>query len=168
MKNTYRFIATALLLSTIWTARAQVSEALAGSAETNPSTRATLPGLAQTVFDYYLQIQTALAQDSLENVAVNAGAVAEIARKDTTGAFSPQLGKRAEALAEAKDLRAARQTFKAVSGYLIQYLKTNKVPTGTYHEVHCPMANVNWLQTGHTVRNPYFGGPMLRCGTFES
>jgi hypothetical protein len=148
MKNACLFIAAALLLTRTWTASAQGSEPPAGSAEINSSPPAALPGAAQTVFDYYFQIQTALAQDSLDNVAINAEAMAEIARKDTTGAFSPQLASQADAMAKAKDLPAARQPFKAVSGYLIQYLRANSVPAGTYHELYCPMKNLMWLQIG--------------------
>lgn len=125
-------------------------------------------GAVQTVFDYYFKIQTALAQDSMESVAVNASVIAEIVRKDTASGFPSPLANQADALAKAKDIAAARQTFKAVSGYLIQYLKASSVPIGTFHEVHCSMANLNWLQNDVTVRNPFFGKSMLHCGTFKS
>src|SRR5439155_9582629 len=36
-------------------------------------------------FVYYFRIQLALSQDSLTNVAVNAQALADVLRKDTTG-----------------------------------------------------------------------------------
>lgn len=168
MERTFVFVAAALLLTSTWTANARVPEQSAGSTEMNPSPRATLPGVAQTVFDYYFQIQIALAQDSLENVMVNAGAIAEVIRKDSTGAFPPQLASQADALAKSKDLPSARQPFKAVSGYLIQYLRANSVPAGTYHELYCPMKNLNWIQTDQTVRNPYLGKAMQRCGTVKS
>lgn len=125
-------------------------------------------GAAATVLHYYFNIQTALARDSMDNVAVSAGVIAEIVRKDTTGAFPAQLARQAEALAKASDLPTARPIFKAVSGYLIQFLKTSNVPAGTYHEVHCPQANVNWLQREKTVRNPYLGKSQPGCGTFVS
>lgn len=123
-------------------------------------------GSAATVLQYYFNIQSALAEDSMKNVAVNAGVIAEIVRKDTTAGFPIQLARHAKALAEASDLPTARPIFKAVSGYLIQYLKRSNAPTGTYHEVHCPMVNVNWLQSDKIVRNPYLGKSMQDCGTF--
>ncbi len=125
-------------------------------------------GAAATVFDYYFKIQTALAQDSMESVAVNASVIAGIVRKDTASGFPSALASHADALAKAKDIAGARQTFKAVSGYLIQYLKASRVPIGTFHEVHCSMANLNWLQNDRTVRNPYLGKSRLNCGTFKS
>lgn len=147
-------IAVALLLAPV---HAQVLES-----------PALFPGAAQTVFDYYFKIQTTLAKDSMENVAVNASVIAEIVRKDTTSGFPSPLAGQADALARAKNIAAARQTFKAVSGYLIQYLKASNVPIGTFHEVHCSMVNLNWLQNNATVQNPYLGKSMLNCGTLKS
>ena len=129
---------------------------------------ALLPGAAQTVLDYYFKIQTTLAKDSMKNVAVNASVIAEIVRKDTTSGFPLALADQAESLARAKNIAAARQTFKAVSGYLIRYLKAGNVPIGTFHEVHCSMVNLNWLQNNTTVQNPYLGKSMLNCGTLKS
>lgn len=125
-------------------------------------------GAVATVFDYYFKIQKALAEDSLENVAVSASAIAEIVRKDTGSGLPMQIAAHAEALARARDVAAARTPFKALSGYLIQFAKTSHA-VGTYHEVHCPMANVNWLQNDDkTVRNPYLGKSMPQCGAFKS
>ena len=124
-------------------------------------------GAVQTVFDYYFKIQTALAKDSMETVAVNAGVIAEIVRKDTTSGFPSPLAGQADALAKAKDIATARHAFKAVSGYLIQSFRAGKAPVGT-HEVHCSMANLNWLQNNTTVQNPFFGKSMLNCGMFKS
>ena len=168
MKKTFLFVAAALVLAMRWTANAQISEPPAGSIETNPLPHAALPGLAQTVFDYYFQIQTALAQDSLDKVAINAQNLAEVLRKNATGSFSPQLASLADAVARAKDLTAARQPFKALSGYLIQYLRAGNVPAVTVHEIYCPMKNLSWLQADTTVRNPFFGKTMLHCGTVKS
>lgn len=140
---------------------ASSSPADANSSTTSISARAT-------VFDYYFKIEAALAQDSLENIPVSARALAEIVRKDTTGAFPAPLANHADALAKATTLPGARQSFKAVSGYLIQYLRTSHSPIGKVHEVHCPMTNLNWLQTGELVQNPYLGKSMPRCGAFKS
>jgi hypothetical protein len=156
MKINFLLLAVGVAL-TIAPARAQVSES------------PVLPsGAAATVFDYYFKIQTALAQDSMENVSVSASVIAEIVRKDTSRGFPAQIVSQAEFLTKAKDVAAARAPFKALSGYLIQYLKTSNVPVGIYHEVHCPMAHVNWLQSDKTVRNPFLGKPMSQCGTFKS
>ena len=141
--------------------------AAAAPADATASPPSALTGTARTVFDNYIQIQTVLAEDSLKNMASSARTLADVVRKDTTGAFSGQITRQAEAVAKAEDLAAAREAFKPLSGSLIQYLKTNKVPPGAYYEVYCAMAKASWLQTDKTVRNPYFGQSMLRCGTIK-
>lgn len=158
MKTLFTLAIAVVTLLLINRASAQTSE-----------TPAQPSGAAATVFDYYFKIQKALSEDSLENVAVSAGAIAEIIRKDTSSGFPVQIIGHAQMLAKAKDVAAARTPFKALSGYLIQYAKGSNAVAGTYHEVHCPMANVNWLQNDDkTVRNPFLGKSMPQCGTFKS
>lgn len=139
----------------------------ADSASTSEMPRLPV-GAAATVFDHYFKIQNALAQDSLENVAASAQAIAEIAGKDKTAGFPFQLTVQAEALSKASNVPGARQIFKAVSGYLIQYATTPDLSVGALHEVYCPKVNVNWLQNDKTVRNPYLGKSGPQCGTFKS
>ncbi len=122
----------------------------------------------QAVFDNYIKTQQALAQDSLEGVPASAQVMAKSIRGDSSKAFSPRVAAQAEALAQAKDLEAARAAFKPLSESLIQYLKNQKVPAGTYHEAYCPMAKASGLQTGSTVMNPYMGKAMVHCGQFKS
>lgn len=130
--------------------------------------RAVLSQPAQSVFDKYIKAQTTLAQDSLQGISEAASAITETIQGDSTKTFPPQVAEQAGALAKAKNLESAREAFKPLSESLIQYLKANKVPTGTYYEVYCEMAKAGWLQTDKTVRNPYFGRSMLRCGKIKS
>jgi hypothetical protein len=163
-RNQQRNMKTNLLLLTL-----AVAFSIAPARAQSSESPAQPIGAAATVFDYYFKIQKALAEDSLENVAVSAGVIAEVVRKDTSSGFPMQIVGHAEMLAKAKDVAAARTPFKALSGYLIQYGKASNVVIGTYHEVHCPMANVNWLQNDDkTVRNPYLGKSMSQCGAFKS
>jgi hypothetical protein len=131
------------------------------------ATAAGAPAAASAaVFDNYFNIQTALAQDSLETVAVNARAIANLVRQDTSGALRPELASVAEALATANDLPTARQIFKAVSGYLIVMVRAGNGPGGAIREAHDPVYNVNWLQQDGLVQNPYLGKSGLHVGTF--
>ena len=58
----------------------------------------------------------------------------------------------AETLAQAKNLKAARDAFKPLSASLAKYLADNKAGMGTYHEAYCPMVKANWLQTGNAIK----------------
>lgn len=143
--------------------------AQAAAPNQNSGPKAVLAQPAQTVFDNYVKVQTALAGDSFEGVAGAAAEMAKAARADANKqALPPKVAPQTDALAKARDLSAARTAFKSLSESLIQYLKDQRVPTGTYHEAYCPMAKASWLQTDTTIANPYLGKEMLRCGQFKS
>lgn len=127
-----------------------------------------LPKPVQAVFDSYIKIQTALAQDSLKNVSANATAIAKSVQGDSAKTLPADVAKQAETLAKASDIAAAREALKPLSDSLIKYLTANKAHAGHYVKVFCSMANARWLQTGTAVSNPYYGKSMLRCGKIES
>src|ERR1700739_1310193 len=76
----------------------------------------------KSVYDNYLKIQQSLAQDSLEGVSDKAAAMAKAIEGDDMKMLSPEIATQAETLAEAKDLKAARNAFKPLSESLIKYL----------------------------------------------
>jgi hypothetical protein len=122
----------------------------------------------KSVLDHYLKIQTELAKDSLKGVDEHAGAIAKAVKGDDMKMLSPDVGKEAETLAQAKDLKAARQAFKPLSASLVKYLSDNKAGKGTYHEAYCPMVKASWLQTEKSIKNPYMGKEMLTCGELKN
>jgi len=93
----------------------------------------------KSVLDHYLNIQSALANDSIGGVASNALAIASAVRGDSMKMLSPEMAAQADALAKTKDLAQARAVFKRLSKSLIQYLANHKI-TSAYVEVYCPMA----------------------------
>ena len=129
------------------------------------------PALAEpvkSVLNHYLTIQTNLAADSVKGLAEHAKAIAAAVKGDTAKMLSPEVAAQAEKLAQAKDLKAARDAFKPLSASLVKYLADKKAGKGVYHEVYCPMADANWLQTGKDIKNPYFGKEMLDCGELKN
>ena len=134
----------------------------------NANATARLAPPVQAVFDNYFKVQQSLAQDSLEGIPTAADLMAKAIRGDSTQTLSQKVAVQAEALAGAKDLQAARAAFKPLSESLIQHLKSQKVPPGTYHEAYCPMAKASWLQTGTIIMNPYMGKSMTHCGQIKS
>jgi hypothetical protein len=159
MKSLISLATITLLLHLATTAGAQ-------STETKPSSDARA-ATAAAVFGDYFEIQRALAGDTLENVPAHARAIADRVRQ-SSGLFRLELAAQAEALATARDLTTARQIFKAVSGYLIQTYRAGNGPGGAIREAHSPAANVNWLQRGDIVQNPYLGKSGLHLGTLVS
>src|SRR5438445_7504787 len=122
----------------------------------------------KSVLDHYLKIQTELAKDSLKGVDEHTDPIAKAVKGDEMKMLSPDVAKEAETLAQAKDLKAARQAFKPLSASLVKYLADNKAGKGTYHEAYCPMVKASWLQTGKTIKNPYMGKEMLSCGELKN
>src|SRR5256885_16932919 len=80
----------------------------------------------KSVLDHYLKIQTELAKDSLKGVDEHANAIAKAVKDDDMKMLSPDVAKEAETVAQAKDLKAARQAFKPLSAALVKYLADNK------------------------------------------
>ena len=122
----------------------------------------------KSVLDHYQMIQTELAKDLVKGLDEHANAIAKAIKGDDMKMLSPDVAKQAETLAEAKDLKAAREAFKPLSTSLIKYLADNKAGKGTYHEAHCPMVKASWLQTSKDITNPYMGKSMLTCGVLKN
>lgn len=137
-------------------------------ADAEPAAQPVMTPPVQAVFNNYLRVQSALAKDSLEGIAQAATDIGRSVQGDPAKRLSPHVAQQAAALGQAKDLAAAREALKPLSRSLIEYLRANQVPAGTYHEAYCPMAKASWLQTDKTIANPYMGQGMLRCGQFKS
>ncbi|QYY36740.1 DUF3347 domain-containing protein [Ruficoccus sp. ZRK36] len=78
----------------------------------------------------------------------------------------------AKAIAEAKDLAAAREAFQSLSDKMEGLIMHVGVTGDTrLYLLHCPMAlggkGANWIQADKSVANPYFGMKMLRCGSVQ-
>ncbi len=126
----------------------------------------TLPQPAAAVLDNYTHIQMALANDSFAGVAESSQAITKAVKNDTANTFSATVAQQADVLAKAADLTTAREAFKSLSQSLIEYSAKNPQVAGLYQQVHCSMANADWLQTDSVVNNPYLGKEMAHCGQF--
>ena len=127
----------------------------------------SLPEPVKSVMDHYLKIQAALADDSTNGITANALAISKEVKADKAKTLSSDVADAADGLAEAKDLGAARESFKDLSQGLIKYLSKRNIQTGAFDEVFCPMANAYWLQTNTDISNPYLGHSMPGCGEIK-
>jgi hypothetical protein len=142
--------------------------ALLGNTAAGAADEPALMEPVKSVLHHYLTIQTNLASDTLKGLDEQAKAIAAAVKGDAMKMLSPDVARQAETLAQAKDLKGAREAFKPLSASLIKYLADKKAGKGVYHEVYCPMANASWLQMGKDIRNPYYGKEMLDCGEIKS
>src|SRR5690349_10235614 len=118
----------------------------------------------KSVLEHYIKIQSALADDSTNGMVTNAAAISDAIKADKAKTLPADVATAADELAKAKDIGAARGSFKDLSDGLIKYLSDQKVQTGRFQEVYCPMATASWLQTNQDVANPYLGQSMPGCG----
>jgi hypothetical protein len=119
---------------------------------------------AQRLVDSYLTVHAALASDTLEGVPAAVKSLVEQAK--AMGAAGEPVVTATRAVAEAKDIKAARTAFGPLSDAVIAVVRADPAA----HEVklaYCPMADASWLQKEGTIRNPYYGSSMLTCGEFR-
>lgn len=105
--------------------------------------------------DSYIEIQEALAKDSLDK-AKKLGS--SLARESN----SESVKKSAQGIAAAKSIEAARESFKLLSATFSEQVQKEK-PQG-YEVIECPMAKAKWVQKRGEIQNPYYGKEMLSCG----
>ncbi|OFZ53770.1 MAG: hypothetical protein A2428_17015 [Bdellovibrionales bacterium RIFOXYC1_FULL_54_43] len=114
----------------------------------------------------YLVIQNSLSNDSLSEVSGSAKKILAEADKLSSPRDKKSLEDSARALAKAKDLKSARDAFKALSSTVIPWARKAK-PAGV-QEYFCSMADASWLQSSGETANPYYGKEMRGCGEVKS
>ncbi len=74
----------------------------------------------------------------------------------------------AGAIAATEDLKAQRTAFSQFSNAVEGYFK-GTLNSGTLYKQHCPMAfdgkGADWFSDEASIKNPYYGDQMLRCGS---
>ena len=114
----------------------------------------------------YLEIHAQLATDKIDSIKAPATALA--ARAAGLGNGGAAMAKAAKAVADAPDLKAARDAFGALSDAVVAAAKAEGwKDLGDVKLAFCPMVKRSWLQKEDKIRNPYYGSAMLDCGEFK-
>lgn len=108
----------------------------------------------KSLLNEYVKIQQALAHDTMDGVKESAGAIEK-------SAFSKEIKSTAGKVANAKNLKEARTSFKDLSKAISPLAKKNG---GDFEVYSCPMANATWVQKKGSIANPYYGREMQTCG----
>lgn len=132
------------------------------------------------VLSGYLKVQRALSKDDLgaagkaaKELKASLGAVDMKVLKGQVHMewmkLAKSLGTIVDALASAKDIKAARVKFASLSDSLIRAIRTfGSTGSRPIFVARCPMAfggrGADWLQDKPEIENPYFGKAMFRCG----
>jgi hypothetical protein len=114
----------------------------------------------------YLEIHAQLATDKIDSIKAPATALA--ARAAALGEAGAAMAKAARTVAEAPDLKAARESFGVLSDAVVAAAKADGwKDLGDVKLAFCPMAKRPWLQKDEKIKNPYYGSVMLDCGEFK-
>ena len=111
-----------------------------------------------TLFPSYETTRQALMTQSVPKIQSAATALA----KDARAAKQPAVAARAEALAKAASLPAAKAAFGTLSDEMIRYRAAVKAKEPIV--VYCSMEKKSWLQPKGAVVNPYVNPSMRSCG----
>lgn len=125
--------------------------------------------------EIYLQVQTALASDSIEGVSQAVEVISKIAtaldtkeisgpNKESYLTLPAEVRQAAHRMSQAKNLAEARKMFFELSRPLTMWASVAR-PKGIAL-AYCSMADGGWLQKQGPLRNPYYGSEMLECGEF--
>jgi hypothetical protein len=114
----------------------------------------------------YLEIHAQLATDKID--AIKAPATALATQAAGLGEAGAAMAKAARTVADAPDLKAARDAFGVLSDAVVSAAKAEGWKDfGEVKLAFCPMAKRSWLQKDEKIRNPYYGSTMLECGEFK-
>jgi len=120
---------------------------------------ASLPLFASpTLFPSYESARQALLTGRVPQIQSAAATLAKNAR----AAKQNTVAARADALAKATTLPAAKTAFGALSDEMIRYRTAVKAKEPVV--VYCSMEKKSWLQPKGTIVNPYVDASMRGCG----
>jgi hypothetical protein len=108
------------------------------------------------VLRQYILIQERLAADTDSGIKEAALAISKSSASKAVRAA-------AKKLADAKNIKEARTSFKTLSTPIASEIQKARMPG--YDVVECTMGRGGlWVQKSGTIANPYYGKEMLECG----
>lgn len=110
------------------------------------------------VFSHYEPIRQALIEDSTDDIASHAAAIADAG---TIQELLPEIAARARSLQNASRLANTRLELSALTQELARWHQLIEGPRPVV--AYCPMEKMAWLQPDEPIGNPY-APSMLRCG----
>ena len=128
-----------------------------------------------SLFESYFALRKALAGDEAEDPSIYVNSmsipVKTLLATESTRAGQGLFGREQVLRSiqyclerfDSQSLQEARESFKALSQALFAYALKFGSPVKSY-VFYCPMANLNWLQEGKAIGNPFYGSEMIECG----
>ena len=119
----------------------------------------------QNLYNAYIGLKDALVATKFEDAKQKANVLANVL-KNHSGCENTALI--AYKIENAKDIKAQRTEFTALSTDVIALFKHTELKSGIIYIQRCPMANNGdggeWLASEKKIQNPYYGDEMMECG----
>jgi hypothetical protein len=133
--------------------------------KTTPANLSFQSDSVQNLYNAYIGLKDALVATKFEDAKQKATVLAT-ALKNYSGCENTALI--ASKIETAKDIKAQRKEFTALSTDVIALFKHTELKSGTVYVQRCPMANNGdggeWLASEKKIQNPYYGDEMMECG----
>jgi hypothetical protein len=118
------------------------------------------------ILEPYLSIQSALANDSIDGVQMNAGNLTTAAT--SLGSPAVKIDTAAAQLTSANELPDARQKFGNLTQAVLNYMDgLHLTLPSDVHLAVCDADQRRWLQRGDAIANPYSGTAAGACGALR-
>ena len=118
------------------------------------------------VFNFYLKITDSLISADTQLASLSAKGLLSFLEGDSD--LILKIKTNAKSIAMSKDIGKQRKAFSQLSDAMYELLKGSE-KEGIIYRQFCPMAfnkkGAFWLSEKKEINNPYFGKPMLRCGS---
>lgn len=125
-----------------------------------------------TILNAYYQVKDALVSSdpslAASQASILASTISAASKQPLNEDARASLSKDATAIAQSKDIKQQREKFITLSNNMVELVKSAKLNMGPIYQQYCPMKKASWLSSDKTVKNPYYGGAMLICGTVKA
>lgn len=125
-----------------------------------------------TLLNAYYTLKDALVNSDATLAAASAGELVKAINAFDQGTVNKNtrytLLKNAGAISRSKDIKLQREIFSALSGNMVELIKTVKLTDEPVYQQYCPMKKASWLSQDKAIKNPYYGSAMLTCGAVKA
>ena len=119
----------------------------------------------------YYNIKDALVKGNSSTAGIKADEFLK-AIYETEKAIIPQEYKSsmiyaATSILRSNDIKVQREKFAGLSANLFAVVKKTKLSASSIYQMYCPMKKAIWLSDDNLIKNPYYSGAMLTCGSIK-
>ncbi|MDP2686295.1 MAG: DUF3347 domain-containing protein [Aequorivita sp.] len=118
-----------------------------------------------TLLSNYYNVKNALVNSDAKAASKAINDLQKTIKSESSFKQKDDLNKAVDKLAKASSVENQRAVFNEVSTLMWQIVNSNDQVGQPIYYQYCPMKKAYWLSNEVAIKNPYYGSPMLTCGT---